>query len=96
MVVHIALFQWKAGTSDQDIEASLHAVRALKQKVPGLVDVRCGTNFSPWAEGYTHAVIVLAEDRAALDAYRKHPDHEVVARQIERMEERGIGVDFED
>lgn len=96
MIVHIALFRWKDGTSPQDIEKVLADVRALKDKVPGLIDIRCGENYSRWAEGHTHAVIVFAQNQAALDAYRHHPDHADVAKRIESMEERGIGVDFED
>jgi hypothetical protein len=96
MIVHIALFKWKDGVGDDEIKRALDDVRALKEKVPGLIDIRCGENFSKWNEGYTHAVVVLGKDQASLDAYRQHPDHEIVAQKIEAMEERGIGVDFED
>lgn len=96
MVIHIALFAWKDGTSKEDIERALDDVKALKQKVPGVTDIHCGLNFSPWNEGYTHAVVVSAKDEGALDAYRKHPDHVVVAKLIESMESKSLGVDFRD
>jgi hypothetical protein len=96
VVTHIAIYRWKNGTSDHDIEQALADVRLLKEKVDGLLDIRCGKNFSRWNEGYTHAIVVMGRDQASLDAYRSHPDHEAVAKRIEAMEEAGIGIDFED
>ncbi|MDB4978922.1 MAG: Stress responsive alpha-beta barrel domain protein [Candidatus Peribacteria bacterium] len=96
MITHIALFAWKEGVSDGQIAKALDDVRALKEKVPGLHDIRCGKNFSRWAEGYTHAVVVSAQDKDSLEAYRNHPDHVIVAKLIESMESKSLGVDFED
>ncbi|MBI4020363.1 MAG: Dabb family protein [Candidatus Aenigmarchaeota archaeon] len=95
MLVHIALFKWKEGTQVGEIGSALEEVRKLKGKVKGVMDIYCGENFSKWAEGFTHAVVVLAKDRDALEAYRKHPDHVDVAERIERMEAKSIGIDFE-
>jgi len=96
MIVHIALYKWRESTTSAEIDEAIRQVRALKTKVPGLVDIRCGANFSRWNEGYTHAFVVLAQDRAALDSYRNHPDHQTVAKRIETMDAGSIGVDFED
>jgi hypothetical protein len=96
MVIHIALYRWKEGTSDAEVQGALAEVRALRHKVPGLKHVFCGSNYSRWAEGFTHAIVVIAESQKALDAYRTHPDHDVVARKIEAMEGAGVGVDFQD
>ena len=96
MIMHIALFAWKDGITDTQIDAALQDVRSLKEKVPGLVDIRCGKNFSKWSEGFTHAVIVQADTKESLEAYRNHPDHAAVATLIESMETKSLGVDFED
>ncbi len=96
MIVHIALFKWKKGVSKQKIEKSMEDIKKLKNKVDGLIDIVAGENFSKYSEGFTHAVVVLAKDRGALQAYRGHPLHIIVAKEIEKMEERGIGFDFED
>lgn len=96
MIVHIALFKWKPGVTRGEIEEAISDVRALKSEVDGVTDVRCGENFSKWNEGYTHAFLVLAKDRTALDAYRRHPDHVKVAERIDAMDGGSIGVDFED
>jgi hypothetical protein len=96
MIVHIALFAFKGDQSPAAISEALLAVRNMKDKVPGLIEVRCGENFSRWNEGFTHAVIVLAKDRDALERYRSHPDHVAVGKQIDAMEIKSIGFDFED
>jgi hypothetical protein len=96
MITHIALFVWKENADPIDIQRALEDVKALREKVPGLIDIKYGENFSRWSEGFTHAVIVLAESEESLDAYRKHPDHVDVAQRIEAMESKSLGVDFKD
>jgi hypothetical protein len=96
MIVHIAIYKWKPGTSRNTIETAMADIRALKNKVDGVLDIRCGENFSKWNEGYTHAFVVLARDKSALEAYRNHPDHVEAAKRINLMDEGSIGIDFED
>jgi len=75
MIVHVALFTWKDSAKASEIKATLKLVKSLKNKVDGLLDIRCGENYSKWNEGYTHAFVVTAKNQKALDAYRKHPVH---------------------
>lgn len=96
MIVHIALFRWKEGTSQERIDNALKQVKQLKNKCVGINDILCGKNYHPESKGFTHGVIVLAESQQALDEYRKHPDHKIVAQDIAEMEEDGIGFDFKD
>jgi len=96
MVIHIALFAWKPDVSSSVIEQALQDVREMRDKVPGLVSVSCGANVSRWNDGFTHGVVVLAESYAALESYRNHPDHVAVGKLIDSLEEKSIGIDFED
>lgn len=96
MIIHVALFKWKPGVRAKAVQQAMSDVRALKYKVDGIVDIRCGKNFSPWNEGFTHALVVLAQNKAALEAYRNHPDHKVIAKNIEAMDGGSIGIDIED
>lgn len=94
MQIHIALYHWKQGTSEEKINKALSQVTALKDKIDGIVEISCAKNESKYAEGYTHVILVRGEDAKSIADYRAHPDHVVVARLIESMEEKGIGVDF--
>jgi len=95
MHVHIALFRWKDSATQEAIATALATIESLASKVPGIVEIVCRKNESKYAEGYTHVVMVRGESQEAIDAYRAHPDHVLAARQIESIEDRGIGVDFE-
>ena len=94
--VHIAIFKWKEGTEEAKIDKALDVVRDLRLKVSGIKDIMCGRNYHPASKGFTHGVVVIADSREALEAYRHHPDHMVVAPLIEAIEQDGIGFDFDD
>ena len=93
MQVHIALYKWKSSAIPERVEQALAKVKAL-QTIPGIVEISCSENTSKYSEGYTHVILVRGENQAAIDAYRNHPDHAIVAKEIEDMEDQGIGVDF--
>lgn len=94
MHIHIALYKWKTTATNEVIRNALNEVKSLADKVPGLIEISWGENTSKYGEGYTHVILVRAENQAAIDAYRGHPDHTKVAKEIEAIEDHGIGVDF--
>jgi hypothetical protein len=95
MVIHTALFKWKKEIAKQDIAKAMNDVMLLKEKIPAIIEIYAGENFSKYSEGFTHAVIVKFKNRQKLDEYRSHPAHEPIAEKIEQMEVSSIGVDFE-
>ncbi|RJQ36365.1 Dabb family protein [Candidatus Parcubacteria bacterium] len=96
MITHIAIFRWKPGTTEEETISIMKDIRTLKGQIDGIIDIRCGKNFSKWNEGYTHAFVVMVRDRDALDAYRNHPLHRSAAEKIGAMDAGSIGIDFED
>jgi hypothetical protein len=54
----------------------------LKGKIAGIIDLSCGANFSARAKGYTHGLVMRFTDRAALEAYYPHPDHQRVVQNL--------------
>jgi hypothetical protein len=94
MNVHIALYKWKSEVSEDQIKQVLEEVESLANKVPGILDIVTGLNTSKYGEGYSHVILVRGKDQLAIDSYRNHPDHQKVAQGIDKMEDRGIGVDF--
>lgn len=95
MVVHLALFSWKDSVSQKEINDLMGSIRELKNKIPYIIELYAGENFSKWNEGYTHAVVVTTKDRSGLDCYRNHPSHVPIANLVDSMKEKAIGIDFE-
>ncbi len=94
MYIHVALFRWKRGTKPAAVTRIVAALRKLSGKIPGVISVRAGKNFSRSADGYTHGVVVVAKTRPALTAYRNHPAHRKIVAEIEQTEARSLGFDF--
>lgn len=82
MIEHIVLFRWTGGASPEAIESALAELRKLKGIIPGIVDLSCGANFSERAKAFTHGLVVRFPDRAALEAYGPHPEHQRVVRNF--------------
>lgn len=99
MIEHIVVFKVKDGLTDAQKEDVLNSIRSLKDRVPGIVDLQVGENFSERSQGFTHALVVRFVDRAALDGYLPHPAHQDVVQNhfLPYLDENAprIVVDFE-
>ena len=96
MVTHVVLLRWKPTTSPEEAGATLAAVRGLADAVPGIVELRCGENFSrERAAGFEAALVVVLRDRAALAGYADHPRHLPVKARIAALCAQVLALDFE-
>lgn len=82
MIVHIVLFKWQENASPEAIASAIEALKKLKDKIPGIIDLSCGENFSERAKGFQHGLVVKFSDRSALDAYIPHPVHQQVVQNL--------------
>ena len=81
MVKHIVLFNFKDGTSQADVDATLAALNALPGEIPWARDWSLGKNFSEREKTYTHALCCHFADRDELKGYLEHPAHVRVLRE---------------
>ena len=96
MVEHIVIFKWKPDTAAEAIEAAADGLMGLKNKIPGIIDMTCGNNFSNRSQGYEFGLVVRFADREALEAYGPHRLHqEVVQTLIAPYREEVIAFDYE-
>ncbi|MDP2671520.1 MAG: Dabb family protein [bacterium] len=95
MIIHIALFKFKPEISNEDINHAMVEVRSLKDKIPQVVEIFAGENFSKHSKGFTHAIVVKFASREDIDTYRAHPDHKPIADKLDSLEDDSIGIDFE-
>jgi hypothetical protein len=82
MVEHVVLFKLKPGTTAEQKQAAIQALRGLKEQIDGIVDLTCGENFSERSQGYEIGLFVRFRDRAALEAYLPHPAHRGAVEQF--------------
>ena len=96
MIVHIVLFKWQEGTSSEKIQSVVTSLEALKDKIPQIMEISCGQNFSERAKGFEHGLLVKFSDRKALETYASHPEHlEVVNTFIRPILGDIIALDYE-
>ncbi|MBI4396420.1 MAG: Dabb family protein [Elusimicrobia bacterium] len=96
MIEHIVLFKIKPNTTDEQSSRMLRRLLELREKAPGILEVSAGANFSERSRGFTHGFVVRFKDRAALDAYLPHPEHQAVVQECVRpIAEEVLVVDFE-
>lgn len=82
MIEHIVLLKLKDGTPEESVARMIEGLKGLQSKVPGILAVSVGTNFSERSKGFTHGLVMRFEDKAALEAYLPHPAHEAVAQEL--------------
>ncbi len=96
-VKHIALFKFKEGTTEEQIDKVFEQLMDLSENVEGIEDYVSGPNNSPenMSQGYTHGYVMTFADTTARDAYLPHPEHESFKTNVAPMLESSVVLDFE-
>lgn len=85
MLRHIVLARFPADLPAVEIDGLFADLRAVKDKVPGLLAVHCGPNVNTegYNRGYTHLFTMDFADAAAFAAYLPHPAHLPVSDRLQ-------------
>ncbi len=96
MIEHVVLFRFSQNTTQQQRNKVISQLRALKGKIPGIVDLQCNHNFNQQSNrGFEIGLTVRLESRDALLAYGPHEEHrKVTAYMAEVGLEERVVVDF--
>jgi hypothetical protein len=73
--LHIAWLRFNEGVPGERIDQHLAACRTLPDKVPVMIDLQCGPNFTDRAAGFTHGIVVTLPNPDAIATYLEHPEH---------------------
>lgn len=96
MVEHLVIFKFAPETSNDQKTEAIQRLKQLKEKIPGILDLQAGFNFCERSQGFELGLSVRFEDKAALETYGPHPEHQQV---VSFLREIGltdiIVVDFE-
>src|ERR1051326_2920748 len=94
MITHIVLLQPKPETTHEEMIAVLEQVKALKEKIPGLLDVQAGENKHSANQGYTYGFVMRFVDEEHLKAYSPHPAHRAVSPELRRLSTHLLNFDI--
>lgn len=96
MVEHLVLFKLSPEATEEQKQQAIDGLKSLREKIPGILHLSAGRNFSDRSQGYEIGLTVQFVDRAALDVYIPHPAHrECVDRFITPIKTDVIVVDYE-
>ncbi|ETV94359.1 hypothetical protein H310_11999 [Aphanomyces invadans] len=96
MVEHVVLFKWKDDASAEAIEEVGRSIIALKDKVPGIIDLAYGEDFTKTrSQGFTHTLVVRMANKETVAFYDSHPEHVKVVTQIRLILDKILAMDIE-
>lgn len=94
MVTHIVFFKLKDRTPENARQVQ-RVIGEMKGKIPGLLDLEVGVDFTRSERSFDVALITRHATRADLDVYQVHPVHERVKEYVVGVRESSVAVDFE-
>jgi len=80
--IHLANFKWTEETTAGDVERITTALTALAPGLPGVDSYRCGPDVSRTPDSYDFAVVGVFTDREHFVAYRDHPEHQRILKEL--------------
>jgi len=96
MLTHIVCWKYKAETSETEREEHIEKLRNLPNVIPDILSFSVGRDILHLERSFDTGLVAVYPDRAALDFYTDHPDHQEVAAMGKRIAERVVSVDFMD
>jgi quinol monooxygenase YgiN len=99
MVKHIVVWRLKdeaEGTGKQENALKVkELLESLKERIPGIIRLEIGIDFSATATSGDIVLYSEFEDRAALEAYQSHPEHQMAAELVRSVVAERRLVDYE-
>ncbi len=99
MIKHIVLWRLKpeahARPATENARAIKQKLEALRGRIPGMLKIEVGLDFSRTDNSCDLALYSEFESRAALDAYQAHPEHKAVMPFILEARSARYLVDYE-
>jgi hypothetical protein len=93
VLTHVALFTWKAGTTDQEIEAMREGLSTLPGLIPEIRGYRFGPDAGLNAGNAQFGIVADFDDVDAFRAYAAHPAHrDVIDRLVTPITEHRTAV----
>jgi hypothetical protein len=99
MIRHLVFWKLKETALEQAAHSNgaemLLRLRALKNKIPQIIELDCGMDFNGSDKAWHLALNTVFETKADLQIYQNHPDHQAVVAFVQQVVSDRAVVDFE-
>ena len=96
MLTHIVIWKYKPEVSDEQRREHVARLRALDGRIPEIRSFAVGSDVLGLPRSYHTGLVATFSDRAGLEAYNVHPEHQAVVELGRAISEHVASVDFED
>lgn len=94
MLTHIVCWKYKAETTPEQRADHIARLRALPSVIPDILSFDVGSDILHLERSFDTGLVATYPDRAALDFYTDHAEHQKVAALGKEISERVVSVDF--
>lgn len=93
---HVVFFKFKESATPDQVQGIEQAFAALAGKIDTVKGFEWGTNVSPEGlnDGFTHCFFVTFADKAGLDVYLPHAEHQAFVSKLKPLLEKVCVVDY--
>ena len=90
------LFRWISSATPEQVAAAGAALLGMRGRIPEVHAVSFGPNMAESRAEFSHALLVVVDDMAAVKRYVDHPHHVEVAKTfLLPIREARLAIDFE-
>ena len=94
MLTHIVCWKYKPETTEEMREEHRAKLKNLPNFIPNILNFNVGADILQLERSFDTGLVAVYPDRAALDFYTIHPEHQKVAALGKEIAEKVISVDF--
>ena len=94
MLTHIVCWRYKPETAPEQRAEHIAKLKNLPNLIPNITSFNIGADILHLERSFDTGLVAVYPDRAALEAYTVHPDHQEVANLGKRIAEKVVSVDF--
>jgi hypothetical protein len=94
MLKHVVLMKFKTDVGEKDISDLEMGLGVLPEKIPEILGYEFGRDVVRSERSYDFALVSSFGDLEALQRYQVHPDHQTVLKQVLRICDSILAVDF--
>ncbi|MDX8405522.1 MAG: Dabb family protein [Mariprofundus sp.] len=91
MVKHIVMWTLRDRADAAPVKVALEA---LAGKIPGLLHIEVGIDFLHSEQSADLVLVADLVDRAALDAYQQHPEHQAIVPMVKAAATSRTVIDY--